>query len=191
MLELMLCSLFTLLPDFLYRRYVQGKRIGREITIYSVWYELRYGITSCLMLTVLLITAIFYFHPSTTNVVGLFRAVPIVPEIGGRVAEVYVGVSADVTKGQPLFRLDSSKQEAALEVARRNIAEIDARMVTAKAKIAAAEGQVQQAKGDYEQAVDELTPFRHPSSPYAQSALLATSSCRRSSETLLILGTSR
>jgi len=156
MFELMFCSLFTLVPDFLYRRYVQGKRIGHEITIYSVWYELRYGITTCLMLTVSLITAIFYFHPSTTNVVGLYRAVPIVPEIGGRVAEVYVGVSADVAPGQPLFRLDSSKQEAALEVAKRNIAEIDARMVTAKAEIAAAEGQVQQAKGDYEQATDEL-----------------------------------
>src|SRR5215469_6876177 len=157
MFELMVCSLFTLIPDYLYRRYAQGKRLGHEITIYSVWYELRYGITSCLMLTVLLITAIFYFHPSTTNVVGLFRAVPIVPEIGGRVAEVYVGVSADVAKGAPLFRLDSSKQEAALEVAKRNIAEIDARMVTAKAEIAAAEGQVQQAKGNYEQALDELT----------------------------------
>jgi len=73
------------------------------------------------------------------------------------VAEVYVGLSAEVTKGQALFRLDSSKQEAALEVAKRNIVEIDARMVTAKAEIAAAEGQVQQAKGNYEQAVDELT----------------------------------
>ena len=30
MLELMLCSLFTLVPDYLYRRYVQGKRIGRS-----------------------------------------------------------------------------------------------------------------------------------------------------------------
>jgi len=156
MFELMLCSLFTLFPDYLYRRYVQGKRIGHEITFYSVWYELRYGITSCLMLTVSLITAILYFHPSTTNVVGLFRAVPIVPEIGGRVADVYVGVSADVARGQPLFRLDSSKQEAALEVAKRNIAEVDARMITAKAEIAAAEGQVQQARGDYEQALDEL-----------------------------------
>jgi multidrug resistance efflux pump len=156
MLELMFCSLFTLLPDYLFRRYVQGKRIGHEITIYSVWYILRYGITTCLMLTVALITLIFYYHPSTSNVVGLFRALPIVPEIGGRVAEVYVGVSADVAKGAPLFRLDSSKQEAALEVAKRNIAEINARMVMAKAEIAAAEGQAKQARGDYEQAVDEL-----------------------------------
>jgi len=156
MFELMVCSLFTLIPDYLYRRYVQGKRVGHEITIYSVWYELRYGITSCLMLTALLITAIFYFHPSTTNVVGLFRAIPIVPETNGRVAEIYVGVSANVAKGAPIFRLDSSKQEAALEVAQRNIAEIDARMVTARAEIASAEGKVQEAKGAYEQAVDEL-----------------------------------
>ena len=32
MLELMLCSMLTILPDYLYRRYVQGKRIGKEIT---------------------------------------------------------------------------------------------------------------------------------------------------------------
>jgi multidrug resistance efflux pump len=157
MLEMLLCSLFTVVPDYLYRRYGQGKRLGREITIYSIWYELRYGITSCLMLTVTLIALIFYFHPTTNNVVGLFRAVPIVPETNGRVAEIYVGTSADVAKGAPIFRLDSAKQEAAFEVARRNIAEVDARMVTARAEIAASVGQVQEARGSYEQAVDELT----------------------------------
>jgi multidrug resistance efflux pump len=160
MLELLLCSLFTVVPDYLFRRYGQGKRLGREITIYSVWYELRYGITGCLMLTVTLIAMIFYFHPTTNNVVGLFRAVPIVPETNGRVAEVYVGASADVAQGEPIFRLDSAKQDAALEVAKRNIAEIDARMVTARAEIAASEGQVQEARGTYEVAVDELRTKR-------------------------------
>jgi hypothetical protein len=43
MLELFLCSLVTLLPDYLYRRYVQGKRLGKEITFYSVWFELRWA----------------------------------------------------------------------------------------------------------------------------------------------------
>jgi multidrug resistance efflux pump len=156
MLEMFLCSLFTLIPDYLFRRYVQGKRIGREITIFSVWYELRYGITGCLMLTVTLIAMIFYFHPTTSNVVSLFRTIPIVPETNGRVAEVYLGVSAEVAQGDRIFRLDSAKQEAALEVAKRNISEIDARMITARAEIAAAEGQVQEAKGSYEQATDEL-----------------------------------
>jgi multidrug resistance efflux pump len=93
MLELLLCSLVTLLPDYLYRRYAQGKRFGKEITLYSVWFELRWGIVSCLMLTISLITMIFYFHPSTTSAALFFRTVPIVPEISGRVAEVNVGFS--------------------------------------------------------------------------------------------------
>ena len=92
MLEMLLCSLVTLLPDYLYRRYVQGKRLGKEITFYSVWFELRWGITGCLILTVLLITTVFYNHPSTTNVTLFFRTVPILPETNGRVAEVFVGV---------------------------------------------------------------------------------------------------
>jgi multidrug resistance efflux pump len=79
MFELMLCSLFTLVPDYLYRRYVQGKRIGKEITLFSVWFELRWGITGCLMLTILLITTIFYFHPATDSAMLFFRTVPIAP----------------------------------------------------------------------------------------------------------------
>src|ERR1700749_277058 len=132
MLELMLCSMFTLLPDYLYRRYVQGKRIGKEITLFSMWYELRWGITGCVMLTVMLITMIFYFHPSTNSAALFFRTVPIVPEVPGRVAEVKVDFSAPVKKGDVLFTLDSSKQRAAVETARRKIAEIDAQLVNAK-----------------------------------------------------------
>ncbi len=56
MLKLLLCSHLTILPDFLYRRYAQGKRLGKEITLYSVWFELRWGIVACLMLTVGLIS---------------------------------------------------------------------------------------------------------------------------------------
>src|SRR5215469_9972455 len=132
MFELMLCSLFTLVPDYLYRRYVQGKRIGKEITLFSMWYELRWGITGCVMLTVLLITSIFYFHPATNSAVLFFRTVPIVPEGSGRVAEVKVGFSASVKKGDVLFTLDSSKQKAALVTARRKVAEVDADLVAAK-----------------------------------------------------------
>ena len=52
MLELLVCSLLTIFPNYLFRRYVQGRRIGREITLYSVWFELRWGIVSCLLLTI-------------------------------------------------------------------------------------------------------------------------------------------
>ena len=90
MFELMFCSSVTILPDYLFRRYVQGKRFGREITLFSVWYELRWGLTLCVLLTVSLITLVFYFHPSSTNVTSMFRTVTILPERIGRVSEVYV-----------------------------------------------------------------------------------------------------
>ena len=156
MLELIFCSLFTIVPDYLYRRYWQGKRFGREITLYSVWFELRWGITGCIILAVCLITTVFYNHPSTTNVTLFFRTVPIVPETIGRVAEIYVGMSGDVKAGQPIFRLDSSKQEAAVETARRKIAEVDAEMTVARADILKASSQVEQARSEYQQTTDEL-----------------------------------
>lgn len=156
MLELLLCSMLTVLPDYLFRRYRQGKRFGHEITLYSVWFELRWGITACLMLTVLLITIIFYYHPATTNVTSFFRTVPIVPEGSGRVTEIYVGQTAEVRKGQPIFKLDSTRQEAAVDTARRQIAEVEAAMVVSRSDVAAAEGQVQQAKSALDQALEEL-----------------------------------
>ena len=106
MLEILLCSLVTIVPDYLYRRYVQNKRIGKEITFYSVWFELRWGITGCLVLAVGLITVIFYNHPSTTSVTMFFRTIPIISETNGRVAEVLLAStvrrqgSADLQAGQ-------------------------------------------------------------------------------------------
>ena len=108
------------------------------------------------MLTVALITVIFYNHPSTSNVTSFFRTVPIVPEISGRVAEINVRSSQRVEKGAQIFRLDSSKQKAAVETARRRITELDAAMVVAREELAAADGQLQQAQSSYQQALDEL-----------------------------------
>ena len=156
MLELMLCSMLTILPDYLYRRYVQGKRIGQEITFFSVWFELRWGIVSCLVLTISLITMIFYFHPSTSTATMYFRTVPIVTETVGRVAEVHVDYSAQVKQGDVLFRLDNSKQQAALETAKRKIAEVDASMLAAEADVLKSEGQLLEAKYGLQQAQDEL-----------------------------------
>ncbi|HEV7603183.1 MAG TPA: biotin/lipoyl-binding protein [Bradyrhizobium sp.] len=160
MLELLLCSLLTIFPDYLYRRYVQGKRLGRDITFFSVWFELRWGIVACLMLTVALITVIFYYHPSTSTATLFYRTVPIVPEISGRVSEVHRDFSAPVKKGEVIFKLDSAKQEAAMETARRKIAEVDAAMLTAQADILKADGQIQEAKSAYQQTSDELDTKR-------------------------------
>jgi multidrug resistance efflux pump len=156
MLELLLCSSLTILPDFLYRRFVQGKRLGRDITLFSVWYELRWGITLCLLLTISLITTIFYFHPATSSAVSVFRTVTILPEMNGRVAETYVELNQRVAEGQPLFRLDSTEQEAAVETARRRIAEVEASLTVAEAQRAEAAGRLAQARGSLQQAVDEF-----------------------------------
>jgi multidrug resistance efflux pump len=156
MLELLLCSMLTILPDYLFRHFVQGKRFGKEITLYSVWFELRWGITLCLILTVSLILTVFYNHPATSSVTLFYRTIPILPEIPGRVAEVNVDYSAHVEKGAPLFKLDSSKQEAAVETARRKIAEVDADMVVAQVDLTKAGHQIDEAKANHQQAVDEL-----------------------------------
>src|SRR5882757_6309648 len=100
MLELLLCSSLTILPDYLYRRYRQGKRFGHEITFFSVWFKLGFGIVTCLMLTVALITMIFYYHPSTNSATLYYRTVPIVPEVAGRVAEVHFDLSGPVKQGE-------------------------------------------------------------------------------------------
>ena len=148
--------MLTLLPDYLFRRYVQGKRIGHEITLFSVWYELRWGITTCLILTVLLIAVVLYNHPSSENVTSLFRTVSIYPEVGGRVSEIYIGYNDRVKEGDPLFKMDSTRQEAALATARARVAEVDASAATAEADILTSEGKFQEAKGALEQAQDEL-----------------------------------
>jgi len=152
----MFCSLLTIVPDYLFRRYAQGKRFGKEITFFSVWFELRWGITACVILTVCLITVIFYNHPSTTNATLYFRTVPILPETNGRVAEIYVSDNGPIASGAPIFRLDSSKQQAALETARRKLAEVEAAFATARAEIQKADGQVREAEGNLQLITDEL-----------------------------------
>ena len=101
------------------------------------------------MLTVSLITLIFYFHPSTSTATLFFRTVPILPEALGARRRGPHRLQRTCRQGPVIFRLDSSKQEAALETARRKIAEVDASLVAAKADVLKTEGQIQEAKSSY------------------------------------------
>lgn len=157
MIELVFSFLITVLPDYLYRRHKQGKRLGHEITLYNVWYELRWGITSGTVLAISLISVIFYFHPTASNVTSLFRTVAILSDRPGRVAEVYVQNNQDVRAGDPIFRLDTRRQEAAAETARRQITEVEAALVLAQSELAAAQGAVQSASALLQKAEDELS----------------------------------
>ncbi|GAB5376056.1 MAG: HlyD family secretion protein [Acuticoccus sp.] len=156
MLEFMICSLVTILPDYLFRRYGQGKRLGREITVFSVWYELRWGIVTCVMLTITVITMVFYYHPTTNNVTLTFRTVTILPERGGRVEEVFVRNNEIVEAGAPIFRFDDSEQRSALEVARQAVTQAEAALTVARAQRNAAQGGVDEAQAAYDDAEEDL-----------------------------------
>ena len=104
---------------------------------------------------------------------------PIVSETNGRVAEVFVKLSDNVEKGAPIFRLDDSQPRAALETARRRIAEVDAQMAAGPEPTSPPpKRQILQAKGAYQQALDELetkgnsTAAAQTSSPVVRSSVL-------------------
>ncbi|MES0808613.1 biotin/lipoyl-binding protein [Roseibium sp. SCPC15] len=156
MLELFFSALVTIVPDYLYRRHKQGKRLGHEINLFTVWYELRWGITACAVLAISLLTIIFYFHPTTSNVTSLFRTVSILSDRPGRVEEVYVSDNEFVRAGDAIFRLDTQRQRAAAETARRRIAEVDAAVTVARSELLAAEGNITAAESQLRQAEDEL-----------------------------------
>ena len=156
MLELFFSALITVFPDYLYRRYRQGKRLGHEITLYSVWYELRWGITTGAMLAITLLSVIFYYHPTTSHVTSLFRTVTILSDTGGRVEEVYVANNQFVRAGEPIFRLNTARQQAAAETARRRIAEVEAALVLSQSEIEVVEGSILSAEAALRQAQDDL-----------------------------------
>ena len=156
MLEFLLCSLVTIFPDYLLRRFLQGKRWGHEITFFTMWYELRWGLSACLILTVALITMIFYYHPSTVHASPFFRTITIVPESGGRVDEVFVQNGQQVQAGDPLFSIQDSVQFAAVEIARGKVVEAEAAFAVATSQLDASEGLVEQAEGSLHLARTEL-----------------------------------
>lgn len=156
MFELMFCAMFTILPDFLIKRFIYKKRWGKDINFFSMWYEYRWGITSCFILTVSLITLIFYYHPSTKNVTTIFRTITILPEISGRVDEVFVSNHQTVEEGTRLFTLDSSRQQAAVETAESNVAAVEAQLTLAEADLEEADGIIGQTQAQLAQARDDL-----------------------------------
>ncbi|SPJ28274.1 HlyD family secretion protein [Falsiruegeria mediterranea] len=156
MLETLLCALFTILPDYLFRRYVQGKRIGHEITLFSMWYELRIGLTACAIAAISVITVLFYYHPATSSVASYYRTLTLLPQFGGRVSEIYVKNNQKVKAGDPIFRLDAVSQEASVQAAKAAIAEVDASVSVAQTDLAAAKAGIVQANAALTQSNEDL-----------------------------------
>lgn len=156
MLETMMCALVTVLPDYLFRRFVQGKRIGHEITLFTMWYELRWGLTTCAILALTVITTLFYFHPSSSTAASYFRTVTILPQLGGRVSEVYVRNNEHVVAGQPIFRIEDFTQTAQVQAANAQIAQVQASLKVAQTDLAEAEAGIAGARASLDQALEDL-----------------------------------
>ncbi len=156
MIETMLCALITVFPDYLFRRFVQGKRIGHEITLFTMWYELRWGLTTCAILALTVITTLFYFHPASRTAASYFRTVTILPQLGGRVSEVYVRNNEQVTAGQPIFRIEDFTQTAQVEAAHAQIAQVQASLKVAETDLAEAEAGIAGARAALDQALEDL-----------------------------------
>ncbi|TYK67433.1 HlyD family secretion protein [Colwellia echini] len=149
MFEVLFCSLITILPDYLFRKYRQGKTWGKEINFFTVWYELRWGITACAILSISLVTLIFYYHPSTTSATPMFRVVSIVPEVSGRVEHVYVKNHEKVTAGTPLFSMYDESQLAIIEQAKSTIKQVDSEFSSAYSQLEVAKNNVEKANSAY------------------------------------------
>ncbi|WP_299663176.1 biotin/lipoyl-binding protein [uncultured Ruegeria sp.] len=156
MIETMLCALITVLPDYLFRRFVQGKRIGHEITLFTMWYELRWGLTTCAILALTVITTLFYFHPASKTAASYFRTVTILPQLGGRVSEVYVRNNEQVSAGQPIFRIEDFTQTAQVEAAHAQIAQVQASLKVAETDLAEADAGIAGARAALDQSLEDL-----------------------------------
>ena len=156
MLEVLLCSLVTILPDFLYRKYRHGMSWGKEITFYTMWYELRWGISACAILTISLVTLVFFYHPSTTNATPLFRTMTILPEESGRVQHVYAKNNQELEAGDPIFSMYDESQMAAIDRAEVQIKEVEAEFATAYAQLEAAKSGAKRAYSAYTRSKNEF-----------------------------------
>ena len=184
MFEVMFCSLITILPDYLFRKYRQGKTWGKEITFFSMWYELRWGISACVILTVSLITLVFFYHPTTNNAMPIFRTVTILPETGGRVESVFVENNQRVKAGDALFSMFDETQMAAIESAKVKVREVEADFATARVNLLTVKSGVEKAEGAFARANNQYK--RKKSLQLKGQNLISESEVQRLADTVSI-----
>ena len=135
----------------------KDERFGREITLFTMWYELRWGITACLLLTVSLITLIFYYLSFNKE---RHRYIPYRQHPSRNLRPRCRGVCRRQCEGgSRRSRCFGSTVPNRKPRARRRNAAIDetiAATTVAQTELAAADGLIQQAQGAYQQAFDEL-----------------------------------
>ena len=125
---------------------------GLPVTLYNV----HRAVFLWLALALLVFFAAFYYHPKSYNGILPFRIIPIVAERGGTVTEVMVQPGDRVEPGQVLFTTNDSQERAALNVAERQVEEVDTQISAAQADVRSAKASLQEAEAALKQAEDQL-----------------------------------
>lgn len=149
MLELLLTSFPAVI------RYYQLKRRGEAMTVWNM----RTAMFLWAFLAFFLFLAIFYFHPKSYSGLLPFRTVSVVAQTSGPVTELAVQNWQRVAAGDLLFRIENSKQRAALKQAEAEFDKIAAAEVkaadtvkVAQANVVMASASLDKLKGDLENA---------------------------------------
>ena len=105
----------------------------------------------------LLLLAMNYNHPFTTNARIYFSVTPVLPGVRGRVIEVPVQTNAPLKAGDELFRIDPKpyqyvvdQKKAALAEAEQNVKQLKASLDQATAAAEKTNAQLQLAQQDYD-----------------------------------------
>ncbi|MEL6264746.1 MAG: biotin/lipoyl-binding protein [Pseudomonadota bacterium] len=124
------------------------RRRGLPITLFNV----HRALFAWFVLALVVFFSVFYYHPKSYTGIAPFRTVPVVAEIGGDVVAVVVRAGTRVAPGDVLFRMDDARQQADVETAGRQVAEIEARVTSAEASVAAARAALSRAEALRDQA---------------------------------------
>lgn len=136
MIELLLTSFPVII------RYFQLKRRGE---VMSVW-NMRSAVFLWAVMAFLLFLVIFYYHPKSYSGLVPFRTVSVVAQTSGPVTEVKVQNGQRVAKGDPLFSIENSTQQAALRQAEAELDKLAAAEIKAKESLKVAQASVVEAE---------------------------------------------
>ena len=129
-------------------RVIYLKWRGLPITLYNV----HRAIFLWFVLALIVFFAVFYYYPKSYTGLVPFRTVPVVAENGGTVTEVYVKGGDHVSPGDPLFAVENSSEQAAVEFATRKVEEIQSAKQAAELQVETAQAVLDSALTAREQA---------------------------------------
>lgn len=151
---------------------------GLPITLYNV----HRALVLWFALAVAVFFAVFYYYPKSYSGIVPFRTVPVVAESGGTVSDVFVKGGDTVAVGDPLFSVNDANQRAAVEIAQRQVDEVESAIALAELDVETARAALDAAKAAKGQA--ESTLADHAALEAKGSAAFQTSQLERARSTL-------